>query len=512
MNDKKIVLAIAVPLVLVACGLFALNQMLAPQPAPPGDSDRATPEEDIARAADPRSGVGSAGAGVKDGGWRRLLTPIDPNSVDRLPPVADDEDQILSIARLRELLAQIEEGGEAAKLAADKMKFLLEHGVVSEPVRVAEELLALIRKGITNSNIFLGEALPLLKDEVARRLAVEGLLAILDDPTNGAARDSALTALGQMAGADQSAAVVDLARAALGEKDQAVAMKAIGALASIAGRDDTGAAAASLIELLRESSGNEMNLASILENEIGRVKTPQMVQALSELLADGTDRHLQESAIRALGNTEMPDAYGALKGVLDGKGDNRLKEFALGALGRLDSRAAVDEVFRVWQEGGPLSRPAGMTIGAMRTKEAVDPIRKHFDAADDQVKARMVNALGNIGGEEAKMKLRDVLGAPDESTGVRGQAARALVDAGDVTAVPQIAEALRQASPADKGYQVQLIQALQGMIRYPEARADLKEARAVVDEVRKQADAQSAVHLFGGRAIGLIDNATRDTK
>ena len=44
---------------------------------------------------------------------------------------------------------------------------------------------------------------------------------------------------------------------------------------------------------------------------------------------------------------------------------------------------------------------------ALKSKEALEPILENFDGEESvQVRARMVNALGNIGGEKAKAKLR----------------------------------------------------------------------------------------------------------
>ncbi|MEN8148226.1 MAG: hypothetical protein ABFS86_00275 [Planctomycetota bacterium] len=380
MKDLKIVIAIAVPLVLVAGGFWALSAFLGPagdapvvvDPGPESNGGRpplhqgSVPREDWPR----QEGAGANGLApmgereVKDGGPTPTLT--------------------------LDLLRKLLEAGDAKAFA--RIEFLLRQGVVEEPFEVAKLLMQHLDKG-GNFGAQCARMLPLLTDERVRERIATGLLAMLPEFKDRNGLSAAIEVIGVVGGPSNVEALAVITRTH--ESRNAVA-QALYAMAKIGGPE----AAGELVGYLRLQAGDQ-NQEALALRAIEKLKTDDMVKAIDGMLAEDQAKETRILGVKALGMAAGTPA--ASKRLLD-----------------------------LADEGGEIGLAAGLQLGHVTGKEATDPFIPKLDEVKDvRQRAGMVKALGTNGSEAARAKCYEVFSRPDEPAYVRAEGALSLAKMGD---------------------------------------------------------------------------------
>ncbi len=489
MKDLKVVLLLALPLVVVVGGFLLYDALVGPPATPPVEPPRVSP-----RPVPPPSGRTPAGGGAATA----VPVPVSP-----LPPaftpgmVPEDFDTVLTVERTKALLA------DGSLKAWSDLEILLRGGEVVDPVAVGGLLVEALAAG-GNTAALVYRVLPCLRDEQARAAVGDALLVAAAEVKEPNAIKAAFGLLGQFGRPDCAAALADLARA---QERQEYFTPAVYALADIGGPE----AAGELARLLSERAGNDGDEAVLL-NAIGRCDTPEksaaMVAGLVPLTSRETPVEVRLAAIRALGATRAPEAVARLTEVLKTADAMEVREAAIVSLSRVGNEEAVETLLRMRREGGDTAILAGRALENVNLPEAVPALVRALPAEDDeQVRVRMVTALGKIGSREAVPALRERFSADGETPSVRGRSARALAEIGDVESLDSMLDVLKKPPAADEGnLRLEIVFALQAFVSHEAARPDLlQKAVPVLREVERAAGPQDPLHHYANRALMQLE-------
>jgi HEAT repeat protein len=430
MKDLKIVIAIAVPLICVAGGLWVMQGFLGP------DEDI-----DIVDADPPRRGrpeLRDPGPVIPQDEWpKEPGAGVGPSSPflkpgARVPVDGTDESTVLTVALLRELLAS------AKQADFRKIEALLRRGAVEEPFLLAEILMEHIDKG-DNFGHWMGKFLALFEDDRLREKIATDLLARLDTLEDRNGLMGAIEAIGKVGGPKN---VPDLAKIARGHASRDAVTRALYALADIGGKE----AATELAAYLKENVGNDDRQPLAL-NAIEKLKTPEMVKALDGLLTD------EDEKVRLAGVNALAQAAG--------------------------TKAATDKLIDLWKKGGELGKAAGLRLGKATGREATDRYVELIDDVEEvNVKVQMTRGLGNNGGEPARAKCFDLLKDPDEKEAVRAEAAASLAKMGDGRGVSVMIDIVSSPRPESRSLDRKVLNAIAPLI---------SKNREAAEELRKKA-------------------------
>jgi HEAT repeat protein len=287
------------------------------------------------------------------------------------------------------------------------------------------------------------------------------------------------------------------------------ATAAIYAIAQIGTEESARELAGLLID--RQGTAVEADLVKA----IGRIKLPEMVEALAVHLGPESPADLRLLAVRALGLTRQDAAVAPLKSILAESGDMTLKGTALEALSRVGSREAVDELIRLHRENGELAFAAGLAIGNVEGEAAVKPLLDAYDDLEDnRVKVRWVEALGNSGSDSAVPKLREILESGEEAGDIRGRAAVSLARLGDSESVAPIVSMLENTRKGDANLVIQITDALRKMALHRDAQPALLEKALPVLRKMTAKPSQNVEYYYAEQAKRVIENLAmpRDRK
>jgi len=461
MKDLKIVLAIAIPLVIVVGGLYGLQGLLgsdgdvevvAPDDANPGRAAARDPGAAIPRdewPKEPGAGVGPS-SGLPEFGER---TPKDGGPTPVLTP---------------ELLRSLLAAGDFKSFK--RIEELLEKGVVEEPFVVAGILMDHIDKG-GNYGIFVGKFLVLLDDERVREKIATDLLSRLDTFKDRNGIVAAIQAIGKVGGPEN---VPDLAKIARSHEMRDAVARALYALADIGGKE----AATELVAYLKENIGNEDRQPLALR-AIENLKSPEMVKALDVLIED-QDPKMQIIGVHALGQAA-------------------------------GTKEATDKLIELWKEGGHRGRAAGLEFGNATGREATDRFLELIDDVDDvNVKVQMTRGLGTNGGEPARAKCDELLKDPDEKQAVRGAAAVSLAEMGDKRGVSEMIDIVT--NPRDESLQLDrdVLGAIHKLVgRNPETGKEFREKALPILKKRMEENPMGANLYRLRQAITALEQSGR---
>jgi HEAT repeat protein len=495
MRDLKTVLLLAVPLILVAGGIYALNAFFQGG------------EEGGGSGVLIGTGTGSRPDRPNPGIPNRpvRLEPTDQAEGDPLmnhavPRIPRDgpEDGLVTVAMVVALLdIATGEDHAASDTAWRKLEELLKTGILIDPVQVQVLLVSALGKSGNNS-IWAAKLIPMIRDESARERASIELLDLALESSDPQVLKAAFEALGIVGTGE---AVETLARLARNQTLDGPAAAAIYAIARIGSEES----AVELARILMERQGT--GLEADIVKAIGQVKSPAMVAELMVHLTPETPTELRLLAVRALGLTRQPEAVAPLMTLLSQDGDMTMKGTALEALSRVGNAEAVAELIRLHAGKGELSFAAGLAIGNVEGKDAVKALLESYDSVEDsRVKVRWVEALGNSGSKEPVEKLRDILDSTDESSEVRGRAAISLARIGDTGSVGSIANVLSSARKDDVNLVIQLTDAVKKMIMKREAHAELVEKVLPVLQKMTATPSQDVVYMYANQARMALEN------
>jgi len=228
--------------------------------------------------------------------------------------------------------------------------------------------------------------------------------------------------------------------------------------------------------LIQEAGSGYIRVRFEVVNLLGRFKDARAVPTLVEALDDKSPR-VAAMAAWALGQVRSPDALGALlKYTRDPTVE--VRQYVLGALGPCHSHEAVPAlsdsafhvIFRALQATNPKWRIAALqSLREYGYRGAAEQVIRMSRDPSDEVRHVAVQALGQIGsGRHAPPEGIDPI-APvdermrgniyeallvaldaDEVQSIRTKAVRALVQIGDVRAVPHLQRLLREGSEKDQ--------------------------------------------------------------
>ncbi len=239
-----------------------------------------------------------------------------------------------------------------------------------------------------------------------------------------------LTSIGQDA-------LPDLVRAC-NDPDPSVRAKALRSLGDIG--DES-----ALPTLLGGLADDDEEVRTVAARALGKMSAAKVIPHLTRALTEG-DPETQAriaSTIPDIGTSLLPGLRAALE-----RGDAPSRQVAAFMLGRLKAESAVPALGRAtgdteWTVGWF----ATQALAEIGTEECVEYLTALLDKplttpGMAQLHAAAVQALGTIGGDAARSKLREVLARRNEPNEVRSAAARYLGKLQDRDAVPVLIEVM----------------------------------------------------------------------
>lgn len=427
MKDIKTVLMLVVPVLGVVILLLSTQSVFGPTDMPPevdnpdgnGTAGGTKPLHDgpVPRSQWPKE----PGAGV---GPSTGLTPVLP----REPKDGASDSPTLTMDELNRLLKL----GDPESFR--RIEYLLRHGLVPEPFRVAERLMEAMKEE-GNKPAFIAKLLPLMKDERVRERIAADLLTNLAQYTDRNSLAAAIEVIGKVGTADNVAGLGSLAR---NQETQGARVQALYALAAIGGE----AAAKELTGLLREQK-DVTNTMKAIE----KMKGPEMVTALATMTAGDQPPEIRLLGVQALGRSATTEE-------------------------------ATKALLELRKEGGEVGRAAGLQFRYVRGKEAAAPFLEQIDDEKDIfAKAGMARAIGTMKTESGMEKLRTYLGDSDEAQSVRGASAEGLADSGDIRAVKPFKDILSNPKKETRLLENKVLRSLGTLA---------KNNRKAAEELRKQ--------------------------
>ena len=237
-------------------------------------------------------------------------------------------------------------------------------------------------------------------------------------------------------------------------------------------------AAPDLIKALQNSDPGIRKEAARL---LGDLKIKEAIVPLSKLIKDNKD-WVVRSVVYSLGNIADPAAVAPLKEALKHY-DESVREAALYSLDELQAESALPDIARVmledndqyvrWRammvmksikEGSEVEaitralrdpgaeakarRNAASFVGDLKVDSALPLLVTAFEAKDENLRWRAVEAAGKIGNPAARKAIEGKL--KDPSRDVRMFAISSLAELGDEASVPPLAAMLSQKSPEIK--------------------------------------------------------------
>jgi HEAT repeat protein len=230
--------------------------------------------------------------------------------------------------------------------------------------------------------------------------AIDALEPMLGDPRRGVA-EQLLGAFAQIG----SEHAIDIVVSHAGDDRPRVRTAAIAAL----GQTQSAKAEQMLLALASAPSDPDQDAAI---GALGAMGTDQAIAKLVGLAA--MDHETAAAAVEAMGSTASPAALGALRGLVDSP-DDGIAALAINGLDGIDD-AMIGKLAAIAKTGG--SRRAVAAIAALgRTGDAaLGVLRDLATNGPSEDRARVVQAIAEIGGDQAIATLGDVLKTGDRAS------------------------------------------------------------------------------------------------
>ncbi|HSL72097.1 MAG TPA: HEAT repeat domain-containing protein [Longimicrobiales bacterium] len=238
---------------------------------------------------------------------------------------------------------------------------------------------------------------------------------------------------------------------------------------------------------------------------LGQIESASAIDALTAAMKDA-DADVRHQAVWALGQIEDARAVPALtQAIRDENVETRRQ--AAWALGQIEDVAAVPALTVALRDADAQVRhQAVWALGQIEEPEAVAPLATMLTDANAGVRKQVAWALGQIESNRAVEPLSRLL-REDQDAGVREQAAWALGQIEDAAAIPAVAAALKDASPAVRR---QAAWALGQIERSPAPQQLLEALRDQDVEVKRQA-VWALGQIEDANAAAALREALKDT-
>ncbi|MBW4698432.1 MAG: HEAT repeat domain-containing protein [Aphanocapsa lilacina HA4352-LM1] len=148
---------------------------------------------------------------------------------------------------------------------------------------------------------------------------------------------------------------------------------------------------------------------------LGQKEDPSVLGLLRTLLTSDPEFDVRAAAAAALGDLHAQEAYEDLAAAFAQDNEWLVKFSILAALGELGDRRAVDLLVTALK-GDPLIRTvAAGALGQLGDRRAVGELVAYIDDEDWQLRFRIAQALGELGGEEARSALQVLTHDPSDA-------------------------------------------------------------------------------------------------
>lgn len=175
-----------------------------------------------------------------------------------------------------------------------------------------------------------------------------------------------------------------------------------------------------LIQAVRDSNARVRYAAVSL---LGQKGDASHLELLKNLLKSDPEFDVRAAAAAALGDLHDPAAYEALAEALDSDSEWLVRFSIVAALGELGDPRAFEPLSRALDAESLIRTVAAGALGQLGDRRAVPLLKRYLEDEDWQLRFRLAQAFGDLGGPEAQAALEKLANDSSEQVATTARAA-----------------------------------------------------------------------------------------